>query len=119
MSPILKADLLGGIGTTDIVPTRKRDMTRAEAAQYITDRWFPCSPKTLAKLAVVGGGPAFRKVGRVPLYSETSSDTWAEGKIGPLVRSTAELSASEATPRRRGRPHNQHPSVNSTGEVRR
>jgi hypothetical protein len=94
MSPILEAQLLGSAGTTDVVPTRKRDMTRAEAARYLTDHWFPCSPKTLAKLAVVGGGPAFRKAGRTPLYSEASCDAWAESKIGPLVRSTAELLAA-------------------------
>ena len=103
MSPILKADLLGGVGSTDVVPTRKRDMTRAEAARYITDHWFPCSPKTLAKVAVVGGGPCFRKVGRAPLYSEASCDTWAEGKIGPLVRSTAELTCACRGPNAAGK----------------
>jgi hypothetical protein len=54
MSPGLKAQLSGE--ATVVAATRKRDMTRAETAQYITDRWFLCSPKTLAKLAVIGGG---------------------------------------------------------------
>jgi hypothetical protein len=85
---------------TVVAATRKRDMTRAETAQYITDRWFPCSPKTLAKLAVIGGGPAFRKAGRVPLYSEASTDAWAESKIGPLVHSTTELAVSLRPDRR-------------------
>ena len=92
MSAIPKAQLSGE--ATVVAATRKRDMTRAETAQYITDHWFPCSPKTLAKLAVIGGGPAFRKAGRVPLYSEASVDGWAESKIGPLVRSTTELAVS-------------------------
>jgi hypothetical protein len=92
MSAIPKAQLSGE--ATVIAATRKRDMTRAEAAQYVADRWFPCSPKTLAKLAVVGGGPAFRKAGRVPLYSEASVDAWAASKIGPLVRSTSELAVN-------------------------
>ena len=87
MSPIPKAQR----DATVVAATRKRDMTRAETAQYITDHWFPCSPKTLAKLAVIGGGPAFRKAGRVPLYSEASVDGWAESRIGPLVRSTTGL----------------------------
>jgi hypothetical protein len=78
----------------DVAITRKRDMTRIEAAQYITDHWFPCSPKTLAKLAVIGGGPAFRKAGRVPLYSVSSCDQYGNGKIGPLVHSTADLTAA-------------------------
>lgn len=92
MSPIPKAQLSGE--ATVVAATRKRDMTRAETAQYITHHWFPCSPKTLAKLAVVGGGPAFRKAGRMPLYSEASADAWAESKIGPLVHSTTELAVS-------------------------
>jgi hypothetical protein len=68
----------------------KRYKTRVEAARYITDNWFPCSPKTLAKLAVIGGGPVFRKAGRRPIYT----DAYARSKIGPSVRSTAELTAS-------------------------
>jgi hypothetical protein len=98
MSPVLKAQLSGE--ATVVAATRKRDMTRAETAQYITDHWFTCSPKTLAKLAVVGGGPAFRKAGRVPLYSEASTDAWAESKIGPLVHSTTELAVSFGPDRR-------------------
>jgi hypothetical protein len=78
---------------SDGATTRKRDMTRIEAARYITDNWFPRSPKTLAKLAVIGGGPAFRKAGRVPLYSASSCDQYGKSKIGPLVHSTADLMA--------------------------
>jgi hypothetical protein len=74
-------------------PPRQRDMTRAEAARYIAERWFPCSPKTLAKLAVVGGGPKFRKAGRIPLYAIEDLDAWASSKIGPRVSTTSELSS--------------------------
>lgn len=91
MSPILKARLPSSPGSM----TRTRDMTRSEAAQYITSHWFPCSPKTLAKLAVIGGGPAFRKAGRVPLYSPSACDDYGRSKIGPLVYSTAELSVAK------------------------
>jgi hypothetical protein len=53
---------------------------------------FPCSPKTLAKLACVSSeGPAFRMVGRIPLYPISNLQEWAESKIGPLVRSTSEV----------------------------
>jgi hypothetical protein len=82
--------------TTVVAAPLKRDMTRVETARYISDHWFPCSPKTLAKLAVVGGGPAFRKAGRTPLYSPALADTWAAGKIGPLVLSTSELAANSS-----------------------
>ena len=64
-----KAELLSGSAAptpNPAVTNGKRYMTRAEAAKYITDNWFPHSPKTLAKLAVIGGGPVFRKAGRVP-----------------------------------------------------
>jgi len=69
-----------------------RLLRRTEAAKYVTDTYgFPCSPKTLAKLACVSSeGPPFRLAGRIPLYSTFSLDTWAQNKIGPLVRSTSE-----------------------------
>jgi hypothetical protein len=87
-----KVELLAGSPTPAAVT--KRYLTRVEAAQYITDNWFPQSPKTLAKLAVTGGGPAFRKAHRVPIYTPADCDTYARSKIGPLVHSTAELTAA-------------------------
>jgi hypothetical protein len=67
-------------------------LRRSTAAKYITDTYgIPCSPKTLAKYACVGGGPPFRLAGRFPLYPVSSLDAWAQSKIGPLVRSTSEL----------------------------
>lgn len=65
---------------------------RREAAQYIRDRYnFPCAPAWLAKLAVVGGGPVFRKAGRFPLYDRNSLDEWAMSRLSQPVRSTSEL----------------------------
>jgi len=65
---------------------------RQAAAEYIESAWgIPCKPKTLAKLAVVGGGPVFRKAGRTPLYPEDALDDWAKNKLGPRVRSTSDL----------------------------
>ena len=44
------------MNTISVVPSRL--LRRAEAAQHIHGKWgYPCSPKTLAKYAVVGGGP--------------------------------------------------------------
>jgi hypothetical protein len=74
-----------------------RPLRRSEAAQYISETYgFSCSEKTLAKLACVGGGPAFRKAGRIPLYAASDLDDWAHSKMSPLVRSTSELSRSAA-----------------------
>ena len=65
---------------------------RTAAADYVQTKWgIPCKPKTLAKLAVIGGGPVFRKAGRTPLYPEDGLDDWANSKLGPRVRSTSEL----------------------------
>jgi len=75
-----------------------RLLRRVPAAHYVSQRYFPCSPKTLAKLAVVGGGPAFRKCGKWPMYAEADLDKWALAKIGPLVRSTSEI-ADQPAPR--------------------
>jgi len=72
--------------------TLDRLLRRSMAAKYITDTYgIPCSPKTLAKYACVGGGPPFRLAGRFPLYPVSGLDAWAQSKIGPLVRSTSEL----------------------------
>ena len=69
-----------------------RLLRRSKAAKYIEDTYgIPCSPKTLAKYACIGGGPPFRLAGRFPLYPVSGLDAWAQKKIGPLVRSTSEV----------------------------
>ena|ERR1700761_3961984 len=73
-------------------PLPERRVRRKEAARYLTGAWgIPMSPKTLAKLAVIGGGPLFRKAGRIPLYEILELDMYARGKLSPLVGSTGEL----------------------------
>lgn len=74
----------------DSVPER-RYLRRAEAADYIkTCYGFPCSRQWLAKLAVIGGGPIFRKAGRTPIYAPADLDTWATARIGAPQRSTSD-----------------------------
>jgi hypothetical protein len=69
----------------------KRFLRRTDAAAYVTDRYgFPCSRQWLAKLAVVGGGPVFRKAGRYPIYHPADLDRWATARIGPARRSTSD-----------------------------
>src|SRR5262249_38852919 len=64
---------------------------------YITERYgFPCSRQWLAKLAVIGGGPVFRKAGRYPVYEPSELDRWAEARIGPPQRSTSEVDPAGA-----------------------
>lgn len=72
---------------TQVVPKYLR---RVEAASYVKDNWgIPCSPKWLAKLAVLGGGPVLRKAGRFPLYAPDDLDAWASSRIGAPQRSTS------------------------------
>lgn len=69
----------------------RRMMRRSEAAKHVNEKGVPLSPKTLAKLAVVGGGPSFRKMGRIPLYDPSDLDVWVCSKLSRLVASTSEL----------------------------
>ena len=69
---------------------------RKAAAQYIREHWgLPCSPNTLAKLAVIGGGPVFRRAGRIPLYTIADLDRYAEAKLGKPMRSTSDTGGVE------------------------
>jgi hypothetical protein len=79
--------------TLNPAANQDRLLRRTEAAKYVTETYgFPCSPKTLAKFACVSSeGPPFRMAGRTPLYPIPSLDTWAQSKIGPLIRSTSEV----------------------------
>ena len=66
-------------------------LRRKDAALYIQNHWGqPCSPKWLAKLAVVGGGPVFRKAGRYPMYPPAGLDAWVERRMGPLRTNTGQ-----------------------------
>jgi hypothetical protein len=68
--------------------------SRKAASAYLLATWgLKRSPNYLAKLAVVGGGPAFHKAGRDPLYSPTDLDSWATALIGPRLLSTSEARA--------------------------
>jgi len=65
---------------------------RSDAATYVrTTYGFPCSRQWLAKLAVIGGGPIYRKAGRYPIYSTADLDAWAASRIGARRHSTSVL----------------------------
>jgi hypothetical protein len=73
---------------------------RTAASQYIWDTWgVSYAPSTLAKLAVVGGGPPFRRVGRFPVYSKDDLDDWVRSKLSVPMRSTSEYEAARPTRR--------------------
>jgi hypothetical protein len=55
-----------------------RYLRRKQGAQYLNDDWgIPTAASTLAKKAVVGGGPTFHSAGRIPLYSLDELDRYA------------------------------------------
>jgi hypothetical protein len=94
-------------------PSRLR---RKAASRYLLEtHGLPCAPSTLAKLAVIGGGPLFRRAGRIPLYETADLDAFAASKISGPLRSTSDgraktsptgggeaVAAGPATPPERG-----------------
>ena len=71
-----------------------RPLRRVQAARYVAEKYnIPCSPRTLAKYACVGGGPLHRLAGRFPLYDTDDLDEWCRSRLGPKRRSTSELAA--------------------------
>jgi hypothetical protein len=74
------------------VRLKKPRLRRWEAAEYLEIRHgLRIAPATLAKLASIGGGPAFNHAGRIPLYPTGELDQWAKNRLGPLVNSTSEI----------------------------
>jgi hypothetical protein len=75
------------------IPRRlqKPRLRRWEASEYIElVHGLTIAAATLAKLASVGGGPGFHRVGRVPLYPRDELDRWAVERLGRIVRNTSE-----------------------------
>lgn len=67
-------------------------MRRDGAAEYLQQRFGFGTSETLAKLACIGGGPRFRKLGRFPLYTADDLEAWAQARMSRPVQSTSELS---------------------------
>lgn len=66
-----------------------RFLRRKAAGFYLTEKYGFGAARTLAKLAVVGGGPAFRKIGRLVVYSPHDLDEWAVSRMSEPRRSTS------------------------------
>jgi hypothetical protein len=74
----------------------ERRLSRAEASAHLLTAWgIKRSPRTLANIAVTGGGPAFEHAGRDVLYRVSILDTWAASLLSPLKTSTSDQ--AEAT----------------------
>jgi hypothetical protein len=66
-------------------------LRRKQASKYLQEKWgIERAPSTLAKLAVIGGGPKFQHANRTPLYSPNELDSWAASILSPLKNSTSD-----------------------------
>lgn len=77
------------------MPNSNDLLTRRQTAQHLSELGFAIQPATLARKAVVGGGPTFRKFGRTPLYKWSDVLAWAEARLSPPVHSTSEIAKSQ------------------------
>lgn len=70
-------------------------LRRNQAAAYLQERYGAYTTETLAKLACVGGGPRFRKLGPYPVYTPADLDAWAASRMSKPVASTAEFAEQQ------------------------
>ncbi|GAB4140295.1 MAG: hypothetical protein Tsb0016_07380 [Sphingomonadales bacterium] len=63
-------------------------LSRAEAAEYLTERGAQVRRTTLQKYACVGGGPAYRKFGRRVVYTQADLDQWIAARLSPRLAAT-------------------------------
>jgi hypothetical protein len=66
-------------------------LTRKATAEALTAAGYPVQEATLATKAGRGGGPPFRRFGRIPLYRWGDSLDWAHSRLSEPVTSTAQL----------------------------
>lgn len=77
---------------TSAQKVEKPRLRRGEVPPYLLERHgLVVARSTLAKLASIGGGPRYQKVGRMVLYPIEELDHWSEEKLGPLRDSTSGL----------------------------
>jgi hypothetical protein len=69
-------------------------LSRRAVAAALTDSGFPVAATSLATYATRGGGPAFQKFGKKPLYRWADALEWAQSRLSKPVHSTSELHAA-------------------------
>jgi hypothetical protein len=88
---------------------------RKKAGEYLKSTYGFGSERSLAKLACVGGGPPFCKVGPMVLYEPHELDTWAQSKIGEPRRSTSDATDEARRLVREEAPKLDHWAANKIG----
>jgi hypothetical protein len=65
---------------------KKPRLRRQEASEYLRlKHGVEIASATLAKYATIGGGPAFGKLNRTPLYAVEDLDAWVAMKLKPAM----------------------------------
>lgn len=65
-------------------------LRRKAASEYLLHRHgIQRTVGTLAKLAVIGGGPRFVRFGQVPLYEPADLDAWVAERISGKLANTS------------------------------
>lgn len=87
--PAERSALIAGVDVVAAVEGSRYLSPRA-AAEFLQERGFTISEKTLAKYRCVGTGPSFRHFGRFPRYREDWLEEWARSQISGRKRSTSD-----------------------------
>jgi hypothetical protein len=77
-------------------------LTRDDGAAALTAAGYATASRTLSTLASRGTGPLFRRFGKRTVYRWGDLLAWAEGRVGPPVRSAAEARRAAAARRAAG-----------------
>jgi hypothetical protein len=73
-------------------------LRRQDASKYLFDKHgIVRSTSTLAGYACAGVGPAYIKIGKIPLYRPADLDAWAESITSEKVNNTAEAGMRPVT----------------------
>jgi hypothetical protein len=94
MTEPAKPAAAGAVELTLPPALRKPRLRRWEASEYLRIvHGIEVATATLAKYASIGGGPAFHKSMRTPLYPRDELDRWAIERLGGLKRNTSDAGA--------------------------
>jgi hypothetical protein len=100
-----------------IAMERRIFLRRRQASIYLRETYgLGRSPSTLAKDAVIGSGPVFRRLNGVPLYSTSDLDEWVASKLSEPMRSTTDKAAAPV-PEVAGRKQNVEQRENGVSEA--
>jgi len=92
-------------------------LNRRQAAVFIEATYGArITVGTLAKMAVAGTGPAFRRFGRASVYEIDDLNTWAKARLSARVHSTSGLNPRDPFRKRPGRPRKPFGEAPSIGE---